>query len=143
MGLLDQVLGSMLGSDGAEGATPAHAAGLADAVMRMLNDPHTDGLGGLVRELQQSGLADVVSSWVGMGPNQAVSPGELTRALGADRVQQLLRGANLPAEQGSSILAQLLPVLVDRLTPRGEVPARDQVARSGAELLRGPTGGTA
>jgi nucleoid-associated protein YgaU len=107
MSLLDQVLGSVLGGDGGSdgAATPAHASGLAEAVMSMLNDPRTGGLDGLVRQFQQSGLADVVASWVGTGQNQGISPGDLTRTLGADRVGQLARQANLSDGQGSSILA--------------------------------------
>jgi uncharacterized protein YidB (DUF937 family) len=138
MSLLDQVLGSVLGSDGgSDGAvTPVHAPGLAEAVMSMLNDPRTGGLDGLVRQFQQSGLADVVASWVGTGQNQRISPGDLTRALGADRVGQLTRQANLPEGQGSSILAQLLSVLVDRLTPQGQVPEQNQLGQSSADLLR-------
>jgi uncharacterized protein YidB (DUF937 family) len=138
MSLLDQVLGSVLGGDGGSdgAATPAHASGLAEAVMSMLNDPRTGGLDGLVRQFQQSGLADVVASWVGTGQNQGISPGDLTRALGADRVGQLARQANLSDGPGSSILAQLLPVLVDRRTPQGRVPEQGQLGQSSADLLR-------
>jgi hypothetical protein len=38
MGLLDQVLGSMLGGDRTNEVTPGQASGLAQAVMSMLND---------------------------------------------------------------------------------------------------------
>jgi uncharacterized protein YidB (DUF937 family) len=145
MSLLDQVLGSVLGGDGgSDGAgTPAHASGLAEAVMSMLNDPRTGGLDGLVRQFQQSGLADVVASWVGTGQNQGISPGDLTRALGNDRVGQLTRQANLPEGQGASILAQLLPVLIDRLTPQGQVPQQSQLGQSSADLLRSLLAGRA
>jgi uncharacterized protein YidB (DUF937 family) len=145
MSLLDQVLGSVLGSDGgSEGSvTPAHASGLAEAVVGMLNDPRTGGLDGLVRQFQQNGLADVVASWVGTGQNQGIAPADLTRALGSDRVGQLARQANLPDGQGASILGQLLPVLIDRLTPQGQVPQQSQLGQSSADLLRSLLAGRA
>jgi uncharacterized protein YidB (DUF937 family) len=35
------------------------------------------GLGDLMKQLQQGGQGDAANSWVGKGPNKAVSPGDL------------------------------------------------------------------
>ena len=143
MGLLDQVLGSMLGGDRTNEVTPGQASGLAQAVMGMLNDPRTGGLDGLLRKLGQSGLGDVVSSWVGTGQNQPISPDALTRALGPERVSEISQQANVPAGQAPSLLAQLLPVLIDRLTPQGRVPEPSQVSQTSNDLLRSLLAGRA
>src|SRR5262249_26587954 len=132
----DQVLGSMLGGDRANDVSSGQASGLAQAVVSMLSDPRSGGLDGLLRQFNQSGLGDVVSSWVGTGQNQPISPDALTRALGHDRLAQISPQANVPPAQAPSLLAALLPVLIDRLTPQGRVPEQSQVSQTGADLLR-------
>ena len=142
MGLLDQILGSVREGDRAD-VTPGQASGLVQAVLAMLSDPRSGGLDGLLRQLNQSGLGDVVSSWVGTGQNQAISPDALTRALGRDRLSQISQDANVPTGQAPSLLAQLLPVLIDRLTPQGRVPEQSQLSATSTDLLRGLLAGRA
>jgi len=81
------------------------------------------GLEGLVGQLSQGGLGDVVSSWVGTGPNQHVAPEHLAAALGPDKVSELASKAGLPVETFLPILASALPHIVDALTPNGQVPS--------------------
>jgi uncharacterized protein YidB (DUF937 family) len=142
MGLLDQIVGS-LGGDRTDNVSPGQASGLAQAVLGMLSDSRGGGLDGLVRELQRGGLGDVVSSWVGTGQNQPVSPDALTRALGPDRASQISQQANVSTGITGALLAQLLPVLVDRLTPQGRVPEQGQVSTASADLLRNLLAGRA
>lgn len=127
----------MLGGERANHVSAGQASGLAPAVVGMLNDPQTGGLDGLLRRFEQQGLGDVASSWVGTGQNQPISPDALARALGHDRVTQISQQANVPPAQAPSLLAALLPVLIDRLTPQGGVPAQSQLSKTGADLLRG------
>lgn len=79
------------------------------------------GLNNLIAKFQQSGLDDVVASWVGTGANKAVSAEQVQQALGAEQVQQLAAQAGVPAEQASNQLAQMLPELINQLTPNGAV----------------------
>jgi uncharacterized protein YidB (DUF937 family) len=109
----------------------------------MLADPRSGGLDGLVRQFGQNGLGDVVSSWVGTGQNQPVSPDALSRALGHDRVTQISQQANVPTAQAPSLLAQLLPVRVDQLTPHGRVPDQSQFSQTSSDLLRSLLAGRA
>ena len=67
MGLLDGLIG---GAVGAEMIT----------VVNQLIAKH-GGLPGIVSQLQQQGLGPTVSSWIGTGPNQPISPTRCTRAL--------------------------------------------------------------
>jgi uncharacterized protein YidB (DUF937 family) len=80
------------------------------------------GLAGLVQQLQQGGLADQVGSWVSTGQNLPVSPEQLQGALGSDMLGQLARSVGLDAGQAVGPLAQLLPQVVDALTPDGQLP---------------------
>jgi uncharacterized protein YidB (DUF937 family) len=80
------------------------------------------GLGGLLEKLQKGGLGDVANSWVGSGQNQPVSPKQLSPALGSDIIKALAQRTGLSEEELTKQLSQILPGLVDKLTPAGRVP---------------------
>ena len=88
----------------------------------------TGGLGDLMKQLQQSGLGDAATSWVGSGPNKAVSPGDLASALGVDQIDQLSSQSGLSRDDLLSGLSQLLPLVVDHLTPEGRLPTENEVS---------------
>ena len=136
MGLLDQVLGSVLGGNPQGGVTQQHASGMAEALIAMLNDPRTGGIEGLMRQFQQGGLGELFSSWIGTGQNQAISPNDLSRVLGQGRMSEISQQANVPQQQAPSLIASLLPILIDQLTPRGQVPDRSQLPQQSNDLLR-------
>jgi uncharacterized protein YidB (DUF937 family) len=122
MGLLDSVVGNLLGGS-ADGNGGGGNAQLLNLVLGMLGDksPH-GGLGGLVAKFQQGGLGDVIGSWVSTGQNLPVSAEQLRGALGDDMVGQFAQ--QLGASRGDVLgqLTQLLPQVVDRLTPQGRLP---------------------
>jgi len=80
------------------------------------------GLGGLLDKLQKSGLGDTTNSWVGSGQNKPVSPGQLGPALGPDIIKTLAQRSGLSEEEITQQLSQILPGVVDKLTPRGRLP---------------------
>jgi uncharacterized protein YidB (DUF937 family) len=80
------------------------------------------GLGGLLDKLQKGGLGDVANSWVGSGQNKPVSPGQLGPALGPDIIKMLAQHSGLSEEEITRQLSQILPGVVDKLTPQGRVP---------------------
>ena len=115
--------------------TQGQLAGLAQAAIAMLNDPRVGGIQGLAQRLQQAGLGDVVNSWIGTGQNRPVDPRQLQEALPGE-VTDISQQAGVPPQQGGSLLAQLLPRLIDRLTPNGQVPQQDQMGQLLKSLLR-------
>lgn len=151
MGLLDELLAGMLSQGGLQGVpqqaqpdarqtgqapvTQGQLAGLAQAAIAMLNDPRVGGIQGLAQRLQQAGLGDVVNSWIGTGQNRPVDPRELQEALPGE-VTDISRQAGVPPQQAGSLLAQLLPRLIDHLTPNGQVPQQDQMGQLLKSLLR-------
>lgn len=151
MGLLNQVLESLLrgqaqqpppgqpapqqGSSGS-GLSQAQLVALVSAVVALLNDPRIGGIDGLVRRFQESGLGDLIGSWVGTGQNRPIDPGQLGQVLPGDMTEISSR-AGLPQQEGESILAKILPQLIDQLTPGGRVPQGDQLSQLGSELLKG------
>ena len=87
------------------------------------------GLNDLMRQFQQSGHGDVASSWVGNGPNKAISPDDLSRALGADQINNLMTQSGLSRQELLDGLSQHLPEVVDQLTPDGRVPSEKEAAQ--------------
>jgi len=88
------------------------------------------GLGGLLEKLQTGGLGNVVNSWVGSGQNQPVSPGQLGPALGSNIIKALAQRSGLSEEELTKQLSQVLPGLVDKLTPAGRLPTIAELSHS-------------
>lgn len=124
MGLLDSVIGAALGQGG-QGEGGSQAA-LLQAVLAMLAGGQQGGAGGglgdLISRFQQGGLGDVMSSWVGTGQNLPVSADQLGGVLGDDLLGQLTRSTGLSGGDLLGQLAQVLPQVVNHVTPDGEVP---------------------
>jgi uncharacterized protein YidB (DUF937 family) len=108
MGLFDGVLGGIVG------------AGMVSVVNGII-EQH-GGLQGVISQFEKSGLGETVSSWVGTGANQAISPTQVHQALGPDLLQQLAAKSGLPVQDLVQKLAQVLPQAVDHLTPDGTIP---------------------
>lgn len=121
MGLLDSVLGQVLG--GAQGGAGGGNAVLLQAIVAMLgNQSPGGGLNDLIARFQRGGLGDVMSSWISTGENQPVSPDQLREVLGSGTLSALTQDAGGPGGDVLEQLAQLLPQVIDRLTPHGQVP---------------------
>ncbi|QJR16144.1 YidB family protein [Usitatibacter palustris] len=95
---------------------------LFDGVLDMVNDPRNGGLEGLVRMFQDRGLGGLVDSWVSTGRNLPISAEQLQQVLGHDRLGSLAKGLGMSNDDFSSKLSQLLPGVVDTLTPGGKLP---------------------
>jgi uncharacterized protein YidB (DUF937 family) len=87
------------------------------------------GLGGLLDKLQQGGLGSAANSWVGSGQNQPVSPGQLGSALGPNIIKTLSQRSGLSEEELTKQLSQILPGLVDKLTPNGRLPTLAELSQ--------------
>ncbi len=124
MGLLDSVIGSVLASaGGGQGQQQQQQqSDILGGLMGMINSPQIGGLGGLVKKFEQSGLGDMVGKWVAVGPNPTPTANQVQQGLGGDVIAGLSKQLGIDSGQLTSQLAMLLPVLVDKLTPDGNVP---------------------
>jgi uncharacterized protein YidB (DUF937 family) len=118
MGLLDEVL-AMAGSTGAQQGT--HATALT-AIMGYINSPQVGGLAGLQSMFQQGGLGHILSSWVGNGQNLPVSASQLQNVLHGGALQQAAEKAGIDPTQLTGMMSTLMPHLVDKLSPNGQLP---------------------
>jgi uncharacterized protein YidB (DUF937 family) len=87
-------------------------------------------LEGLVRSFSQKGLGDIVNSWVSTGANLPINAEQIQHALGSQQISQIANQAGVPASDGASHLAELLPTIVDKLTPQGSVPQGDMLQQA-------------
>ncbi len=126
MGLLDSILGSALGH-GAGGEGNQGAAALMQLALQLLAGnaggagQSGGGLTDLLRQFQQAGLGSQADSWVGTGQNMPISPDQLLQVFGRGRVEQMAASTGLDVDQVSNGLSDLLPQLIDRVTPQGQV----------------------
>ena len=116
MGLLDSVMGAVMGQVQQQGGVAAVLGEL------LANDGQGGGLRGLVEKFNEAGLGEVVGSWIGQGDNLPVSADQLKEVLGSDLLGKLAGQLGMDPAQASGQLADMLPGLVDQLTPQGVAP---------------------
>lgn len=127
MGLLDNLEGMAMGK--MAGGHPEAAA-----VLEMIQN-HPGGISGLVQSFHSNGLGGLVNSWIGTGENQAVSAAQIQQVLGSGQVQALAQKLGISPEQASSTLSQLLPSIIDKLSPNGSLPDHSNLLQMGEGLL--------
>ncbi len=121
--------------------TSGEHASVANSVLEMLQSGQGGGLSGLVDAFHGKGLGDIVSSWVGTGQNLPVSAGQVQSVLGNDLVHQIATKVGISPDSTGSMLAGLLPIIVDKLTPNGQLPsASGGLLDSAMGLLKGKLG---
>ncbi len=128
MSLLTSILGAVMGGGGAQQQNP-----LLNIALSMLSNQGGTGaadgaggagagLAGLLGQFQKAGLGNVAESWIGNGQNLPVSGDQLSQILGSGQIGQIAQQLGLSNEQASGQLADLLPSLIDKLTPQGQAP---------------------
>jgi uncharacterized protein YidB (DUF937 family) len=112
-GGLTDILGSVLGG----GQRGGMGGGLGGAL--------NGGLGGLGDLFKQAGMRQQFDSWTAQGPNMAISPDQIASAFGDGQLAKLAEEAGMSTEQVRRELADILPGMVDRMTPGGAMPRQD------------------
>lgn len=112
---LDDLLKSVTGGEG-----NSQSGGLMDSIMGLVGR-NNNGLSGLVEKFTSGGLGDVVSSWVGKGENKPVSADQIRLMLGDDKIAEIAKKAGIDPKTASLKISEILPQLIDKLTPNGKV----------------------
>ena len=148
MGLFDSILGAVLNNSQHPASGAGAGAGGLGGLVGMLasnpqliqmalgllsNDGAQGGLAGLVSKFEQAGLGNAIQSWIGGGPNEAVSGEQITNALGSDTVSDMAAQLGVQPEEAAGQLSELLPGLINQLTPQGQTPA--QGLGNGSDLM--------
>jgi len=73
-------------------------------------------LSNIMSGLSENGLGSIVSSWLGNGENEPISPDSITDLLGADKVSEFASSLGLSEESATGALADMLPNVIDNAT---------------------------
>jgi uncharacterized protein YidB (DUF937 family) len=76
-----------------------------------------------------------MSSWISTGQNQPISSDQIQQILGSDMIQQFAKKLGASNADVSGGLANLLPDLIDKLTPKGQLPEKN-VLEEGLRMLK-------
>lgn len=144
---LEDLLGGILGGSGSGQGQATSSGGGFDAeslnkVMMVVGPmiaafAASGGLQDLLKKLTSGGLGNQSSSWVGTGANEPVTAEQIESVL-PDEVNQIAAQTGMSPQDVSASMAEVLPGLVDKLSPEGQLP---QSAANLDGLLAGLPGG--
>ena len=121
-----------MGGLGTQGSNP-----LLQIALQLLQQ--NGGLQGVLGKFQQAGYGDQAQSWIGTGQNMPIDAGALSQIFGHGQLGQIAQQLGVSQEEAAGGLAQMLPQVVDQMTPQGQVPDNhsDLVNEALAMLQRG------
>lgn len=129
MGLLDSILGAVSGNSEASGGENP----LMGVIGGILNQ--NGGLQGLADKFSQKGQGQTFGSWVGTGENQPISSNQIQQVLGSEQVRAVAARIGVDPDQAAQFLAQYLPKIVDKLTPKGQIDPNADHQQGLADML--------
>ena len=115
MGILDTLLQNVVvGTQQGQGS-------MLQVALQLLQQ--NGGLPGIISKFEHGGMADHVSSWVATGANMPITGAQLQEILGSGSIGEIAQRLGMSHGDASSGMAQVLPQLIDALTPAGQIPA--------------------
>ena len=131
MGFFNDLLKGVLGG----GQSAGGQGSILDSIVGMITNQQSGGLEGLLQAFKDKGLADIVQSWVSRGQNLPVTPDQIQTALGKGQVKQIAKSSGMTQSAAAEALSQLLPQVVDKLTPKGTIDPKT-LTGEGLEALK-------
>lgn len=148
-GGLGDLLGGILGGGRApadsapsERSSPLGGSGGGGALLAVLLPlamqwvQRNGGLGAVLGKFRQQGYSQQAASWVSTGQNDALPREAIADVVGLEELSRLSQQLGVPEQQVADGFAQLLPEVVNQLTPQGEVAgdADDVLSEGMAEM---------
>ena len=142
MGILDSLesLAGGASNEAAAGQVPAeHQQAVSQAFMSSIAE-HPGGIGGLLHSFRQNGMGSHVDSWVNNNPGQGAAPQQLNQqqveqGVPSGLLSNIAQRSGLPPQAVSMALATILPMLMQHMTPNGQVPEQSQIGGLAQGLL--------
>ncbi|MCW9732049.1 YidB family protein [Avibacterium sp. 20-15] len=116
--MLDKMLGSVLGSVLGNNSAPQGQGNVVSDVLQQLLRSQ-GGVQGIFAKLQQDGLGGLLDSWIGTGSNQTMTRNEVSQTFGQNTIEDIAQQTGISTNQTEDIISQVLPSLIDMLTPNG------------------------
>jgi uncharacterized protein YidB (DUF937 family) len=85
--------------------------------------PSTGGLGDLLDSFKNAGHGDEADSWVGTGPNKAIAPEHVEKAISPEVLDQLAQQTGMSRSEILERLSKDIPDAVNEMTPEGKLPS--------------------
>ena len=94
------------------------------------------GIGGVLERFQNKGYSQQAASWVSTGENEELQPQAVNELMGTEELSRMSQQLGVSQEEVSSGMAQILPEMMNQLTPQGGVPDDgDEVLDRGRSML--------
>ena len=106
-----QLLGDKLGDN---------AGGMMEALSGLTSGEGLD-LGGIMEKMKESGLGDQLESFLGDGENQELSADQVKSAFGEEGLANVANKLGVDTESAASQLKDILPGLLDKASPGGNL----------------------
>jgi uncharacterized protein YidB (DUF937 family) len=147
---LDDILGGLMGGQGGSGGLDSILGGLTGggqsggggglgALVPVLGGLlASGGLQKILGGLKANGLSQQADSWVGTGPNEAVSGADMEKVVGPDQMKEIAKQLGVSESEAADVVAKAVPEVVDKVSPDGKLPeqdldaAFDKLAKAGA-----------
>lgn len=140
-GGLEDILGQLTGgkgggsSSGEASTATAGAGGLLGALLPLLASfLKNGGLNKVLAGFQQQGQSAQAQSWISTGGNEPVSGGDLENVMGREEIATIAEKLGLSEEETADALAQVLPQVVDKVSPEGQLPPENELDDLFAQL---------
>jgi uncharacterized protein YidB (DUF937 family) len=133
MGILESVAGAILSKTG---SSPDQQHGFLSSICDLITNPQTGGVQGLVEKFKAAGLGQVADSWVANGPNPPVTADQVQKVFSPDQLRGFAQKLGVDPDVATKHLSDMLPEVVDKLTPDGKLPAGGIDCSSALALLK-------
>lgn len=117
MGFMDKLKGFFKSDD------TESSAKLMMIVAKMIADPASGGVQGLVKLFQDNGFGEQVKSWVSTEANLPVSADQIKKVFGSGQLlQDIANALGVSEDEAAGKLADMLPDVINKLTMYGQIP---------------------
>ncbi|HEY0786287.1 MAG TPA: YidB family protein [Acidobacteriaceae bacterium] len=143
MGILDSIesLAGGAGQQGGEqaGAVPQEQQSSVSRALLTEIQGHPGGVGGMLDQFRQNGMGSHVDSWVNSAPGQGVpqqlSPQQVEQGTGSSMLGSIAQRTGLPPQAVTMALTTVLPLIMQHMTPNGQIPGQGEVGGMAQGLL--------
>jgi uncharacterized protein YidB (DUF937 family) len=128
---MGSVLGGMLGGRRSPMGLPVGRAGAGNAraalllmmlPMAMRWVQRNGGMGAVLDRFRQKGYEGQARSWVDRGDNQPLDEQAVEQVVGHEELRQMAQRLGVPEHEVAQAFAEIMPEMVDQLSPAGELP---------------------
>lgn len=94
------------------------------------------GVGAVLERFRQKGLGPHADSWVSTGANHLLRAEEADQVIGGEEISRVAHQLGVPESEVADGFAEIMPEMVDKLSPEGQVPpeADDALEAGRSEL---------